>query len=714
MPQARNYSEKPEPELFHTSRSMIVAIVSLVEALRQYRLLDAAQLDELAGGLQARFPDAKALARELIQRNWLTPFQANLLLQGRGKELLLGSYVLLERVGEGGMGIVFKARNWKLGRVVALKIIRKEKLDKPDAVRRFQREVRAAAVLSHPNIVHAHDADQIGGTHILVMEYIDGTIDLAALVKKNGPLPVPQACEYIRQAALGLQHAHERGLVHRDIKPHNLLLTANGSTVKILDMGLARLSQSALHGQPGTLMTQEGTVMGTPDYIAPEQSRSSHNVDIRADIYSLGCTLYHLLAGQAPFPRGSMIEKILKHQLDEPPPLEQIRPDVPPPVAALVRKMMAKKTEARYQTPAAVVAALTAALNAGAVPVAIPVEAPPAVPTVAESVSGETVEAAFDYMARRGEPTELLAKPDSVERQKPRRRIWPLLLGTTAVIVLGVLAGWAASRFKSPKTPGPTKTDSRPPKKELEKEFTNSIDMKLVLIPAGDFLMGSPDSEPGHQPNEGPQHKVTIPKPFYMGAHEVTQGQYEAVMLVNPSAHLLSADHPVDSVSWDDAVAFCQALSNLTPEKKAGRKYRLPTEAEWEYACRAGSKTAYSFGDDVLQVGEHAWFKENAPGSTQKVGTRKPNAWGLYDMHGNVWEWCLDNLETYPDKPTVNPRGSSKGPLYVIRGGGVSTAGTQWEAVHMRSAIRGMYSREMRTSNVGFRVVCEAPDAPGG
>ena len=202
---------------------MTAAVVSLVELLRQYRVLDSTQLDELAGGLQERFSDPKALAKELIQRNWLTPFQANLLLQGRGKELLLGSYVLLERVGEGGMGIVFKARNWKLGRVVALKIIRKEKLDKPDAIRRFQREVRAAAVLSHPNIVHAHDADEIDGKHLLVMEYIEGATDLAQLVKKNGPLPVPQACEYIRQAALGLQHAHERNLVHRDIKPHNLL-----------------------------------------------------------------------------------------------------------------------------------------------------------------------------------------------------------------------------------------------------------------------------------------------------------------------------------------------------------------------------------------------------------------------------------------------------------------------------------------------------------
>ena len=190
---------------------------------------------------EASFPAPRALAGELIRRGWLTPYQVNQLLQGRGRDLLLGSYVLLERLGEGGMGQVFKARNWKLGRVVALKLIRKERLDNPDAVRRFQREIRAAAQLDHPNIVRAFDADEVDGTHLLVMEYVEGT-DLAKLVKKDGPLPVDKACDYCRQAALGLQHAYERGLVHRDIKPHNLLLTPGG-VVKILDMGLARLDR---------------------------------------------------------------------------------------------------------------------------------------------------------------------------------------------------------------------------------------------------------------------------------------------------------------------------------------------------------------------------------------------------------------------------------------------------------------------------------------
>jgi serine/threonine protein kinase len=337
---------------------------SLVDALRRYRLLEPAQLEAVTSELQAAFPDAKALAGELIRRGWLTPLQANHLLRGRGAELLLGSYVLLDRLGEGGMGAVFKARNWKLGRVVAVKLIRKERLNNPDAVRRFQREVRAAAALNHPNIVLAYDADEIGGTHLLVMEHVEGATDLSRLVKQNGPLPVEQACEYVRQAALGLQHAFERGLVHRDVKPANLLLAGGGKVVKVLDMGLARLDPSG-NDEESSTMTQQGAVMGTPDYIAPEQALESHTVDIRADLYSLGCTLYVLLTGRVPFPGGTLIQKINKHQFEEPRPIEAFRPDVPPGVASVVGKLMAKRPEDRFQTPAEAAAALEAALCPG-------------------------------------------------------------------------------------------------------------------------------------------------------------------------------------------------------------------------------------------------------------------------------------------------------------------------------------------------------------
>src|SRR5262249_32836498 len=206
------------------------------------------------------------------------------------------TYEVLQLLGQGGMGAVYKARHKVMDRVVALKVINATLLGSNSSVERFHREVKAAAKLHHPNIVTAHDAGQAGNTHFLVMEFVEGT-DLGKYVAQKGPLPVAHACHFIRQAALGLQHAHEHGMVHRDIKPSNLMLTAKG-VVKVMDFGLARLTQEGA-GSAG--LTGENVVMGTADYIAPEQAQDAHKADIRADIYSLGCALYHLLAGRPPF-----------------------------------------------------------------------------------------------------------------------------------------------------------------------------------------------------------------------------------------------------------------------------------------------------------------------------------------------------------------------------------------------------------------------------
>jgi serine/threonine protein kinase/Leucine-rich repeat (LRR) protein len=459
-----------------------VSSSSLVDALRQYRLLEPVQLEELKN-FQGRFPDPKALARELMQRGWLTPYQANQLLQGKGQELVLGSYVLLERVGEGGMGEVFKARNWKLARVVALKVIRKERLSNPDAIRRFQREVRSAAALDHPNIVHAFDADEIGGTHLLVMEYIEGATDLSRLVKKNGPLPVSQACEYIRQAALGLQHACERGLVHRDIKPHNLLLTADGKTVKILDMGLARLDQPSEDDQSST-MTQEGAVMGTPDYIAPEQALESHTVDIRADLYSLGCTFYYLLTGRVPFGGGTLLQKLNKHQNQEARPVETLRPDVSPGIARVVRKLMAKKPGDRYQTPAEVAVALKAVFSTGSG------DSLAASGTLAEGAGlvaasrGDTLNSAFAFKAT-SDTEALVNAPHHLGRKAGKRR-W-LLFSVAGGAFLLVVIIFLAIKQSGGKKP-PVKDEDHPvvaaPSKKTSAKGDDAWVKQVAAMPA--------------------------------------------------------------------------------------------------------------------------------------------------------------------------------------------------------------------------------------
>lgn len=383
------------------------SISTLIAELRDRQLLEPAQLDELSQDPLRQIDNPWSLLQALMDRGWLTSYQSDQLLLGNAGNLVLSSYHLMEPLGSGGMGEVYKARHQKLNRVVALKVIRHDRaVEDPELVRRFQREARLAAILSHPNIVVIYDADQVGNTHFIAMEHVEG-IDLARLVQEQGPLPVPIACDFIRQTALGLQHAHERGMVHRDIKPSNLLVTqplaplgqtgkglsaiqsppaglsealrraqspqeaasassgssvtqayVQGGRVKILDMGLARLVQSLDSRWGNSSLTQEGTVMGTPDYIAPEQARDSHRADHRADLYSLGCTFYFLLTGRVPFPEGSVIEKLLKHQLDDPQPIEAVQPTISRHVGAIVRQLMAKQPSQRYQSATELIDAL--------------------------------------------------------------------------------------------------------------------------------------------------------------------------------------------------------------------------------------------------------------------------------------------------------------------------------------------------------------------
>ena len=267
----------------------------------------------------------------------------------------LGEYEVLEKLGEGGMGAVYKARHTELDRVVALKVLPKHMTADDRAVARFKREMKAVARLDHPNIVRAHDAREIDGVHFLVIEHVDG-MDLAELVGRYGPVPIADACELVRQAALGLECAHGQGLVHRDVKPSNLMLGADGR-VKVLDLGLARFRGRA----QGEEMTATGQVVGTPDYMAPEQASDSRLVDARTDLYSLGCTLYKLLVGQAPFSGPAYqtaFNKMAAHVGEAVPPVRQSRPDVPKQLAAVLDRMMAKEPDRRPATAAQVAESL--------------------------------------------------------------------------------------------------------------------------------------------------------------------------------------------------------------------------------------------------------------------------------------------------------------------------------------------------------------------
>ncbi len=363
----------------------------LVDFLTRNQILSHSHLEALAREWQ-QYDSATKLADELVTRGWMTKHQYTQIFAGQGDKLVIGPYRLLEPLGEGGMGMVFKGWHPRLDRFVALKLIRPQVLaSRPEIVTRFHREARAIAQLHHPNVVLLYDADDANGTHYIAMEYVDG-VTLEKMVRQSGPLPIKQACDYMRQSAMGLQHAFECGLVHRDIKPSNILVaqktsgggkrsssqlkrpalvtirdrelavenTMNGRSehawgiIKILDMGLARLQESLEEEDdqnPATPLTRAGALLGTPDFISPEQARDARSVDIRADLYSLGCTFYYLLTGRPPFPGGNDVQKLIKHQTEKPYPIEELRPHIPSAVTHFVDRLMAKKVEDRYQTP---------------------------------------------------------------------------------------------------------------------------------------------------------------------------------------------------------------------------------------------------------------------------------------------------------------------------------------------------------------------------
>jgi serine/threonine protein kinase len=298
--------------------------------------------------------EPRKLADLLVHDGLLTHFQAEQFLQGRWRRFTIGKYKVLERIGAGGMGSVFLCEHKLMRRKVAVKVLPTSQAQDPSALQRFYREARAVAALDHPNIVRAYDIDQEDNLHFLVMEYVDGS-SLQEVVQRAGPLDPLRAAHYISQAAMGLQHAHDvAGLVHRDVKPGNIILDRNG-TVKVLDLGLARFF---FDEEDSLTKHYDENVLGTADYLAPEQALDSHSVDIRGDIYSLGGTFYFCLTGQTPFGDGSVAQKLIWHQSRQPKPIRAFRPDVPDEMIAIINKMMAKDPEQRYKTPMEVALAM--------------------------------------------------------------------------------------------------------------------------------------------------------------------------------------------------------------------------------------------------------------------------------------------------------------------------------------------------------------------
>ncbi len=680
-------------------------------------------------------------------------------------------YEIVRELGRGGMGVVYLAQNKLMRRPEVLKVVGRHLVERPGVRDRFLREVQSAAKLQHKNIVAAYSALRLGESLVLAMEYVDG-LDLAKMVKTKGPLPVAHACYFIHQAALGLQHAHERGMVHRDIKPANLILASEGkkSVVKVLDFGLAKVTSE---GQADGALTREGQMLGTPEFIAPEQIRDAQSADIRADIYSLGCTFYYLLTGQPPFRGDSLWDLYQAHFSMDAGPLNLVRPEVPVELAAVVAKMMAKEPVRRFQIPGEVAQALTPFFKKGSVgapasnaevsqlgqpqgrpnsPASGPVPTGTATnlaPAPATPVKNPAASAcpepqwASQITFTETEPAKGPAPDIAVLKRQNPRWLWPAV--AAGVLLLGFVAGWAVVSSKRPQErperggAEPIQTaskDARPDAVPAVKNLSapdlikNKIEMTLKLIPADEFIMGSPDDDKDANADEKPRHKVRI-NSFYLAVTEVTQAQYEAVMGNNPSyfsatgggkAAVVSqsaGQYPVESVSWQDAIVFCNALSRkegLTPfyvvkgenvevpdRKNPG--YRLPTEAEWEYACRARTTAKYSFGDDPSVMWKYAWYRDSPTHSSHPVRERDANGFGLFDMHGNVWEWCSDGYGGDKRALAVDPIGSPEVSGRATRGGGWDSGPRE-----CRSALRNGIAPGRRHFNQGLRVALNPPD----
>ena len=532
---------------------------------------------------------------------------------------IIHKYELLEQIGQGAFGEVWRVRHVELGAVRALKIP-----TDPDHIHLLRKEGKIQFGLKHPNIVATVDLDTAHDPPWFVMEYVEGA-NLRKRLQADGKLPADEAIPILCQLLSALEAAHDQGVLHRDLKPENILITPDGA-VKVTDFGLgkvqAQVAQSLILS--GSMMTVEGrSVSGTFEYMSPEQRRAAEP-DPRDDIWAVGVIACELLTGRRP---GGRIDRALA------------RSGVAQPLIDIIDKAC-EDPDYRYATAAEMRSAVLALLHG------VPEEQPPS----------------------RGEAVR----------------------------------------------PAPTRAEAA--SQLIELDCGSGVEMKLILIPAGEFMMGSPDSEKGRNKNEGPQHRVTISNPFYMGVTQVTQAQWKAVMNTQPwegeSYAKADADHAASYISWDDVTAFCTALS-----KKTGRTVRLPTEAEWEYACRADTTTRFYYGDDLDygKLGDHAWYDGNADDVGEEyahpVGQKKPNAWGLYDMHGNVWEWCADwYADSYlpagqagANADARDPKGPASGTVRVLRGG-------SWGYYPSRCRASYRYRSTPGDSYVdfGFRVVVES------
>jgi serine/threonine protein kinase len=456
--------------------------------LRESQILSEDQVNsalarfEASCSKESRAKDpARSLGEWLVRSETLTLWQVRHLRSDSKRPLLLGSYRLLTHLGSGGMSQVYLAEHTKLHRQVAIKILPESRVADKSYLRRFQREARAVAQLDHPNIVRAYSFDEQGDTYYLIMEYVPGT-DLDRLVRKGQPLSVEQTLNYLRQTLHGLAHAHAKGMVHRDIKPANLLIDSQG-TIKILDFGLARLETAKT--ETSVTMELNERVLGTADFMAPEQAIDSHSADARADFYSLGCTLYFLLTGREPFGTGTIAQRLVKHQLEEPTPESEFRDDIPDWLIAIRQRLMAKKPENRYPNAEAVLLALETKTATPPTRSTPPIRSQSASETVIDLASHPTV------IAPR--PTPASAPP----KKRPASSHWiAYAMGGGALAVVALLVAMMSSGTRETPVEAPSASIAEPTMPALVMPQLPPLQEEVSSPPAGPVRSPVPTPPP--------------------------------------------------------------------------------------------------------------------------------------------------------------------------------------------------------------------------
>ncbi|MEZ6060540.1 MAG: SUMF1/EgtB/PvdO family nonheme iron enzyme [Planctomycetaceae bacterium] len=635
-------------------------------------------------GMNSGGPSAARAAFPHIDLSFLTPSDKE------GCLGTIGQYEVVGIVGEGGMGIVFKAFDTRLHRTVALKFLSPQLAANANARRRFLREAQAAAAVVHPHVVTIHAVDD-SSLPFLVMEFIGG-LSLKDLLERDGALQVREILRIGSQLASGLAAAHHQGLIHRDIKPGNILLENGVQRVKITDFGLARAADDVS-------MTRTGEVAGTPQYMSPEQARGEQ-IDQRSDLFSMGSVLYAMCTGRAPF-RADTTMGVLKRVCDDAPrPIREVNAEIPDWLEAFVGRLLEKSPKNRIQTAA------------------------------------EAGDVLAHYLACVQQPSQVVRPISPIARQQKNSKRSTASGWLTALLLIFVLLPCIAfwKLYPAPKVPGeadgagssgvtlpvaspvpPLPPEGRAEPEEIALtstappvavlpfdsatarhhqqvwadylgvpvEYNVSLGMTFRLIPPGDFMMGEgagyidrnlqlAPTDPYWQfiiGASGPVHRVRITRPFYMATTEVTVEQYRrfveqsGYVTVGEQLHpndrnwrklseTSSDRNPVGYLTWNDCKALCDWLS-----QKEVAEYDLPTEAQWEFACRAGSNSRWCYGDEPSKLSDYAWFGKSIDTPIAEVGGRRPNAFGLFDMHGNVSEWCRDwhQRDFYTRGPAVDP-----------------------------------------------------------